>query len=235
MNLLTLKLKYLAKKFPLEQFEWEIPEDCPIDFPLNLSTNYEKNLFLKFELPKLIKKRKDLKPYYWIIQKWGGIGSFKENEFNNQRIIKFIAELSSGRLTKNNFNVISSLSKVASFIDPNNFVIYDSRVIYSLNWLLFNYTAEPILFLQPSGRSTELAKFDMKTIFNLSKKHIEYRSHKNSYHEYCEMMKSLSKEVYGMTAKPFMLEMLLFMIAPTWTVQDIESRVIITINSDLLE
>jgi hypothetical protein len=170
-----------------------------------------------------------LTTHYWIIQKWGGIGSFKKNDRNDKKIVKFLAELNQGKLTKPTFECISSLSKVASFLDPENYVIYDSRVIYTLNWLLFNLENGATLFPQPNGRSSDLAKFDMQTIFRLSKKKVNYKSHKDAYHDYCSLIKKLNKGVFGENSKPYLLEMLLFMIAPTWTVSSIEKSVTVKI------
>lgn len=224
------KLKKIAEEYPLEQFEWKVPENCPVSIPSTASSGYEKNLYLKEHLHSIFANDDTLDTHYWVIQTWGGIGSFKKNERNDQRINNFIQELSKGKLTKSSFEAISSLSKVASFIEPNEYAIYDSRVIYTLNWLLFNYSQERNLFPQPVGRSASLAKYDMQTIFNLTKKPFAYRSHKNAYHDYCALIKQLSQEVFGAGCKPYRLEMLLFMIAPTWTVKDIEANTFIELK-----
>ena len=231
MNNLVNKLKQISLLFPLEQFEWEIPDNCPIDIPKSEHTGYKKNVYLKDHFHTVISNDNELVSHYWAIQKWGGIGSFKKNEKNDLRIEKFITELSKGELTKNTFDCISSLSKVASFIDPEKYVIYDSRVIYSLNWLLFNYSPEQSLFPQPAGRSASLAKYDMQTIFRLTQKQHEYRSHKDAFHEYCSLIKQLSLLVYGVNSKPYKLEMLLFMIAPTWVIENIENAVSLEVNT----
>lgn len=225
MDILVKELKKIATTNQLERFEWEIPDNCPVNIPSSLFTGYEKNIYLKNHFHSVIANSQGLDNYYWAIQEWGGIGSFKKNERNDQRIKKFIEELSKGRLTRNSFDAISSLSKVASFIEPENYVIYDSRVIYSLNWLLFNHSKEKCLFPQPVGRSASLAKYDMQTIFRLTKKKFEYRSHKNAFHDYCSLIKNLSNSVFGADSKPYKLEMLLFMIAPTWVIESIETNV----------
>jgi len=225
MENLVKQLKKIAGTNQLEGFEWEIPDNCPVNVPSSASTGYEKNVYLKDHFHSVIANSNGLDNHYWAIQKWGGIGSFKKNERNDMRIKKFIDELTKGKLTRNSFDAISSLSKVASFIDPEKYVIYDSRVIYSLNWLLFNYSNERRLFPQPVGRSASLAKYDMQTIFRLTKQKIEYRSHKNSFHEYCLLIRRLSNLVFGSDSKPYKLEMLLFMIAPTWVIENIETNV----------
>lgn len=224
-------LKTIASEYQLEQSEWIIPKNCPIGLPSSASTGYEKNVYLKEHFHSVIANDHTLNSHYWVIQNWGGIRSFKKNDRNNERINKFIKELSEGELSKHSFDAISSLSKVASFLEPNEYVIYDSKVIYALNWLLFNYSKEQKLFPQPVGRSAILAKYHLQTIFSLTKKTFEYRSHKKAYHQYCSMMKQLSEEVFGRNCKPYRLEMLLFITVPIWTVPDIEAKVSLDIKS----
>ena len=139
-------------------------------------------------------------------------------------------EIGSGALTRRSSDCISSLSKVASFVAPDQYVIYDSRVIYALNWLLFNWTDQRMLFPQPSGRSVELAKFDLATIFRLSRRAIEYRSPKSAFHDYCSLIRTLAAPVFGPGSPPYLLEMLLFQIAPVWVVPDVSRRVALSIR-----
>lgn len=230
MDALIKTLKTISLKHPLDHFEWGVPQDTPISIPSNIKSGYEKNIFLKEALPDILSNDQSLDSHYWVIQKWGGIGSFKRNQRNDERITKFIKEMSAGILTKQTFECISSLSKVASFLKPSDFAIYDSRAIYTLNWLLFNHTNSNNLFPQPNGRSSELAKFDMQTIFRLAKRKTEYRSHKTAFHDYCEIAKHLSHEVFCQPNKPYLIEMLLFMVAPTWVVNNIEKSVTLEIN-----
>jgi hypothetical protein len=117
----------------------------------------------------------------------------------------------------------------AGLINPNEYAIYDSRAVYSLNWLLFNFVDETELYPQPSGRNPKLSQFDLSTIFNLTGRGVTYISHKTAYFEYCDLLKSLSKEVYG-DDKPYKIEMLLFLIAPTKIIECIEKKTIIMIN-----
>jgi hypothetical protein len=230
MNDLVNTLKQIAAISPLESFEWAIPSNCPVAFPVANRSGYAKNVHLKENFHSIIGYDQTLKSHYWAIQEWGGIGSFKKTEKNDQRIRSFVGELGKGKLTRKSFECISSLSKVASFIDPDKYVIYDSRAIYSLNWLLFNYSNEQALFPQPIGRSSDLAKYDMQTIFRLTKRQFEFRSYKVAFHEYCTLIKHLSPEVFGTDSKPYKLEMLLFMIAPTWIIQNVENTVALEIK-----
>lgn len=175
MNKLIAELKKLSLKFPLHEYQWEIPANVPITFPEGINANFSQNIFLKENFSCYL-QCENLINHYWLIQQWGKIGSFKKNDRNDINIVEFIERLNSKQLTKKLFNLISSLSKVASYLDHRNYAIYDSRAIYSLNWLIFCNSQEKILYPQPSGRSSELAKYDMQTIFRLSKeKHSYFR------------------------------------------------------------
>jgi len=229
MDKLIKRLKELSIQVPLEEnFDWEFPVS-PINIPENIDGTYFKNIYLKKNFNKVLQNDLNLENHYWIIQEWGGIKSLKQNDRNDEKINKFKKQLPTGKLTKEIFNLISSFSKLASFIKPNKYAIYDSRAIYSLNWLLFNFTDETELYPQPSGRNPKLSQYDLSTIFNLTKKDITYKSHKTAYFEYCEFLKFLSKKVYD-EDKPYKIEMLLFLIAPTKIIECIEKKTTITIN-----
>lgn len=180
---------------------------------------------------KTMLKDQTLSCHYWAINDWGGIGAFKKNEKNDAKIKSFLDELEKRRLTRNSFECISSLSKVASFINPEKYAIYDSRAIYSLNWLLFNHTSTAELFPQPIGRNAKMSEYDMQTIFRLTKRSPCYKSHKDAYHQYCDLLNSLSIQVFGENSKPYNMEMLLFMVAPEEIVKQIESSVSLEIKT----
>lgn len=224
------KLKEIKIQNSIKEFPWAIPSNCPLKIPKEVDGNYAQSIYLKENFHSIICNDTELKSHYWTIQNWGGIGSFKKNEKNDSRIKEFLVQLKKGKMTKNTHECISSLSKIASFIDSEKYAIYDSRVIYSLNWLLFNYAPSEPLFPQPNGRSADLAKYDMQTIFRLSGRRYSYRSHKVAFHDYCELLKIITPSIFSETRKIYMLEMLLFMIAPTWTSKDIEQNVSIEIN-----
>lgn len=230
MDKLVQRLKDLSIQVPLEEnFDWEFPTS-PIKIPENINGTYLKNIYLKENLNPILQNDLNLKNHYWIIQKWGGITSLKQNDRNDEKISKFKKQLSEGKLTKETFNLISSFSKLASFINPNEYAIYDSRAIYSLNWLLFNFSDEKELYPQPSGRNPKLSQYDLSTIFRLSQKENTYKSHKTAYHEYCKLLKYLSKEVFN-DDKPYKVEMLLFLIAPTKIIECIKEKTKLTIDT----
>lgn len=220
-NLVETLIK-LSKRYPLHKnYNWELPEDCPLVIPESVDNQFDRNIYLKQNLSPLL-AQENLVNRYWVIQEWGGIRSLKKNARNDDLLLKLDSELEKGQLTRPTFSVISSLSKVASFINHADYAIYDSRVIYSLNWLLFKHTNEVQFFPQPSGRNADLAQFDLNTIFNLSERDVKYISYRTAYHEYCSLLKELAVEVYG-KSEPYLVEMLLFAIAPSYVVNDIKS------------
>ncbi|MFA6072394.1 MAG: hypothetical protein WC810_27850, partial [Janthinobacterium sp.] len=147
---------------------------------------------------------------------------------NAERIKTFKDEVRRGRLTRSTFASISSLSKLSSFWEPARYAIYDSRAIFSLNWLIFRYCEEKHLFPQPIGRSTAISDYDTQTLFRLSGTNHRYRSHKTAYHDYCSFLQDLSEEVYG-NRRPYFVEMLLFLAAPVNIIDDIKRSVTVTI------
>jgi len=128
-------------------------------------------------------------------------------------------------MTSELFSTISSLSKISSFLDCENYFIYDSRVIYALNWLLIKHTNK-YLFPQPAGRNREILKYDIFTIYRLlNKNEVRQINYGDAYANYCELIKNLSLEVYGKKYKAYRLEMLLFILSTKYIVDDIKETV----------
>lgn len=175
----------------------------------------------------------------WIINRWGGIGSFKDNDRNKARIDKLQIALPKRVFTKESFSVVSSLSKVASFMNHEEYFVYDSRVIYSLNWLILKAKLkEPQFFPMPEGRGTKLTMFDLQTIINLYYKDNildkEWKSKtfidpKHAYFVYCDLIKKLSKRIFP-AYKAYYLEMLLFVIADRQIFDELKSTVQLSIR-----
>jgi hypothetical protein len=205
-------------------YKWDFPKkDLPIRIPKDVS-NFKKNIFLKENLCKKFNEINFIDLSYWIVNEWGGI-PLKRTENNSRKIINFKKKLDNKetRLFKYEFDTISSLSKIASFYEPKEFVIYDSRVVYSLNWLIFKNNLDTKLFPQPSGRNSAIAEYDQKTIFNLSNRFIEYWNGEEAYFEYCKLLNETAALSKGM--KNYELEMFLFSIAVTDILEDIKSNV----------
>lgn len=222
------KVRSLSQKYPLKQ-TIDLPDisNSPLEFPSNIDSAFDKNIYLKHHLSPLLQS--SLNNRYWVIQNWGGIRSLKRNEKNDKLLLKLDQQLERGHLTRDVFMVISSLSKVASFLDHTQYAIYDSRVIYALNWLLFKYTSTTTFFPQPTGRNADIARFELDTIFNLSNKNISYIDSKEAYHTYCQLMRKLALDIYG-TENPYLIEMLLFSIAPSYIVEDISNSLSLTLK-----
>ncbi|WP_166333016.1 hypothetical protein [Sphingobacterium chungjuense] len=163
--------------------------------------------------------------YYWIINIWGGIGSFKRSQKNTARISKFLYSLHSNRLTTDLFSVISSLSKIGSFSDAENYFVYDSRTVYTFNWLILKADiAEPRFFPMPDSRNAKLKLFDLNTIIALKYKDRILQIPNNysitpllftrdqAYFTYCKLIKYLHQ--YVLIEQPiWTVEMLLFSMA----------------------
>jgi hypothetical protein len=65
------------------------------------------------------------------------------------------------------YDKISSWSKIHSFSNIETDIIYDSKVIYSLNWLLLTLDGyDGKYFHQPMSRNNKLITFPIDTIIN---------------------------------------------------------------------
>jgi len=224
-------IKQLASELPLqEHYNWEMPGTLPIEIPSDVNGAFERNLYLKEHLKDAFGDDSDLQTALWIIQDWGGIKTFKNTEQNRNRIEAFYRQLDAKRLTRDIHNVLPSLSKLAAFRWPKKYSIYDSRAVFSLNWLLFCHSDEPNLFPQPPGRSKSLIEVDTQTLFRLSGRLYKTRSHQTAYFDYCDLLSQLSINALG-KEDPYFVEMLLFVAAPEWIPRDIKARTTVTINT----
>lgn len=221
--------KLWADHQPLEKhFTWDVPANCPIPIPAGITTPFERNVYLKNNFHSRLTTT-NWSHYFWIIQDWGGIKSFKDNTKNRDNIDKFFAELNREKLSKGSHDRLSSLSKLAAFKYPRDYSIYDSRAVFSLNWLLFCNQENPELFPQPPGRSKSLAEWDPLQLIRMSKHGYKMLSPKEAYFKYCDILKDLSKKALGKD-EPFYLEMLLFVAAERWIPKDIANRTTVTIK-----
>lgn len=146
---------------------------------------------------------------FWIINKWGGLRT-KDNKANRDAIEAFGDSLSGLELL--NLDRISSWSKVASFVDPENNFIYDSKAVYSLDWLLLKAGCTGNFFPIPSGRNSKFIKYNLGTIIRLKTRNDDpFYSDDIAYQKYCNLIKDLYLKVYNERCnEPFKLEMLLF-------------------------
>jgi hypothetical protein len=145
-------------------------------------TRFKKTLELRSEMEKSMRNvdanPSELREYIkWIVEVWGKItggdnetaGGDNETAGGKVNLIK-LANQAEESHTKNNgfkFNRIASWSKYLAFKYPNTRAIYDARVIFSLNWFLYEYGSLKY-FPAPSGRNTLMSGFDY-TIWILMK------------------------------------------------------------------
>lgn len=223
-------LKEMAKAIPLEsEYHWELPANLPIEIPTNITGSFLQNVYLKENLAPVLEQDHHLTTHYWVIRDWGEIRTFKIGDRNDALIKAFKKEIKKGKLTRQSFASISSLSKLSSFWEPARYAIYDSRAVFALNWIIFRYSTDKQLFPQPAGRNAEIAKYDIETLFTLSGIDHRCRSYTTAYHEYCTLLQDLSEKIYG-SRKPYFAEMLLFLAAPTKIIEDIKRSVTVTID-----
>jgi hypothetical protein len=236
------RLKCYAENINLSRYNWDFDDSflkTISDLQPNFSTHYknvfERNVALKFMLTEYFQTNPSGVDNlnFWIIQDWGGIKRFKNTPENINKIDIFNKELEQGKLSRNSFTTISSLSKLGSFWDCRNYAIYDSRVIYSLNWLILKYSQVKKFFPTPSGRNSIMVNYNIDTIIQLfriqSKQDvIRFYSKQETYHEYCSLMKHWSSEIWiddNRKKYPFYLEMLLFCISVKEIIEDIKQSI----------
>jgi hypothetical protein len=163
---LKTMIQAYARTHPLDaKFSWDFALDglpSEVVHFLPMSNAFQNNIALKNSLRSHL-KCSGYSMEYWVIQKWGGIQGFKKNDKNDQRIAELYDKLDKGHLSRDLFGCISSLSKVASFFNPSEYAIYDSRAIFSLNWLLLKSGATDSFFPVPAGRNIEITKYDIET------------------------------------------------------------------------
>ena len=212
---------------------------------------FEKDVYLKFIINDIYNKNNSLnnsKLNEWIIKDWGGISTHKH-----------LATLNNSK-EKRKFDRISSWSKLLSFENIQEDIIYDSRVVYSLNWLIYKYNKlnnkrEKYLF-QPTGRNKKLSLLPVDSII-----YFEYASNlkeelkgnkiynnifvgKDECYNYAKSIINKINTVLFMNIDinilsntiqtnkyPFFTEMLLFEIADKEVFNDIKSTISVQIKT----
>lgn len=223
---LALLLQQIVEEENLQgQFEWPVPEDCPIAVPDFAGDCFKQNVYLKEHYAPQLQSDPQLRAHYWLIQQWGGIKSFKQNPQNDRKILQFLEALAAAEPSSKLYDTLPSLSKVSSFLMPDDYVIYDARVAYSLNWLIFAHDLDLEFFPQPVSRNAQLQKFEQQTIFNLMGCTRAYVPKPQAYLALCSLIKALVSHPDTPWQKPYEVEMILFSIAPGYIVQDIQKRI----------
>ena len=210
-------------------------------------TPYEKEIILKNKIKiKLNEVHGDDtilfdKLCMWIIKDWGGIrGAKTENTL--QLVHQFINHQDW------DYKRIASISKVASYMYPDRYCIYDSRVAYALNWILLSQNAGTKFFPIPEGRNSKMIAFDMRVLIrlcNINKyattnvsdmderlfvknrdKHI-FIPKKEAYDVLNSLVRQVSEELWDDDRSEYLYytEMLLFSIADREIIWDIVNSV----------
>lgn len=157
----------------------------------------------------------------FIIHDWGGIRTFN---VETSRIDSFLADCD--KLEKNvSLDCISSLSKVAAFYKPADNFIYDSRVAYSLNWILLSKDYDGPFFPIPDSQVKAIRDYNLPTILRLKTKKNDkdlFIDKRKAYSVYCSLIKgvysSLKKKKGNIIKKyendveenPCLVEMMLY-------------------------
>ncbi len=225
--------------------ELGVLESSEID-KLHKSNPYEREIILKERVHIKIRHSYENdqqnfdKLCLWIIKDWGGIRAAKD---------KGTIELISAFLKTEtpSYKRITSASKVGAYMYPEKHTIYDSRVVYSLNWIILSENAGDLFFPIPSGRNSKMNAFDMNVLIRMknashytpieieemggryikSKDKKLYIPEKESYSELNRLIKKIHQRLWDSdkSEKLFYTEMLLFSIADTEVFKDITERI----------
>lgn len=194
---------------------------------------------------------KTVKLAEWIVREWGGIpiGNNLGDCVSNAEQAYQKSESHPDHIGEYNFDRIASWSKFLAFKYPTSCAIYDARVIYSLNWLLFVNGAE-IFFPVLEGRNSVMGLLDYKLRLLLthhskesiaatlsarqgSKTHFLSSLEKEVFLEkseafsiYCNLLKQVANKLYpedkhGLTK----VEMILFSIADRAIAQEVLEKI----------
>jgi hypothetical protein len=191
---------------------------------------FEKNMWLKHHLSEKLKQPSQREEFHkWIVNGWGRIRSFKSFEMYEP----FFTHLGRRLLDDEQFDHISSLSKIASFEHLKEYFIYDSRIATTLNWILLNSKANAKRFSPiPEGRNSDWKKYNMNTIIALIHgENVPYYEKEETYILYCKLIKKIYDEHKKTIKEPVYIEMLLFALFDD-TIQKIQKNVKIEIYEE---
>ncbi|WP_052444510.1 hypothetical protein [Flammeovirga sp. OC4] len=181
----------------------------------------------------------------WLIVNWGGIRA-ANREDTLPIVYNFIEK------GEKPFSRIASYSKVASFMYPEECIIYDARVAYTLNWILLSREASTQFFPMPLGRNSKMNAFDIEVLLRL--KHKEryqidsplamekqfianrdkqlYIPKDEAYPKMNQLIKAIHLELWQDGRKElYYTEMLLFSMADTFVTKEIVESVDVSFKS----
>ena len=180
----------------------------------------------------------------WIIHDWGRINTGLDTMKN---VLEFL------RTERPKFKRIASTSKVGGFMTPTKRIIYDSRVAYTVNWIILSENAGDKFFPIPEGRNSKMQAFNLDVLIRLKFINIyrpdktenwksgRYISHKDNeiyvpkadaYYELNKLVGKVNQVLWNDSRKlePFYTERLLFALADKGVFQEITERVRIEIR-----
>ena len=212
-------------------------------------SNFQKDEKLKSILSKAlnsytIDSQEFEKIALWIIRSWGRINTGLDTM---KSVLEFL------RTDRPRFKRIASTSKVGGFMTPTENIIYDSRVAYTMNWIILSEDAGDRFFPIPEGRNSKMQAFNLDVLIRLRFLNI-YRADKTDAWKNGRYISNKDKEIYVPKAdayyelnklvgkvnqilwndsrklEPFYTEMLLFALADKGVFQEITERVRIEIG-----
>lgn len=154
----------------------------------------------------------------WIVHEWGKIPRFQIGQ--HDRITRFRDNLQDGFTSS--LDNISSLSKIASFVQPSEYFVYDSRVAFAIDGILLNYhknnpSANVCFFPIPKAQSNR--KQRMELLIQQAITHPVFIAEKDSYVFYNNLILALSRHINN-GFPPCWVEMLLFELGKTHGIID---------------
>lgn len=218
---------------------------------INATSDFEKELRIKeiifYKLQKF--KNDELmfeKIYLWIVKDWGGISTGR-NENIKASVNQFLYH------NKIGFERISSISKICSFMFPDKYVIYDSRVIYTMNWIILSQNAGEKFFPIPEGRNSKMKAFDLNTLIRIKNIH-DYRINEenlkdkkfisnkdnlhfiasiNAYEVFMDLIKEIHQKLWNNENQDrlYLTEMLLFSLADKEVYKEITNAISLKFNT----
>ena len=197
--------------------------DCPVLSDLEKRQLQDMRPFSRqLELKRLISEKlngsfENWDVDEWIVHRWGGIPKFDIT--NHNRITDFRDHINAGLVTNNEFKRISSLSKIASFVNPADYFIYDSRVAFALDGILLevwrdNPKLEMHFFPLPSaiGGRDKMMRCYISNVYPMA----HFLSPAEVYSKYNELILMLGQnEKLKKNLLPSWVEMLLFHLGRT--------------------
>ena len=180
----------------------------------NAKGDYDKTIKLRNYLNGKRETDKECKIASWIINDWGKLNTNLKNRNSSQNELKVFLDKCSrgGRMFV--LRIFPHGLKCHRFFAKDRF-FYDSKAIYSLNWIMLKLGCTHDFFPIPPGRSTAIIRYDMGTIVRLKLNNPDpFISKAEAYMKYCELINywynnhlSNMKEEY----EPCEIEMRLFM------------------------